>query len=475
MTVGHTPSNPAIAERLATWLAAVEPARLPQDAVETARRLFLDVGGLCVAARRYDYVTSILSGVERNGPCTAFGHAGGFDVFTAALINGTAAHGEDFDDTFEGGPVHAGAVIVPAIMAICEKEGLGGDRLLAGLVTGAELLCRLSLVAPKATHDAGFHPTAVFGALAAAGAAGTALRLPPPAIASALGIAGSMSSGIIEYLADGSWTKRLHAGWAAQSGLRAALMARGGFLGPRTVFEGVHGVYRAFAPSVTPDFGPLVADLDASGSGSGMLMMPKIAFKPYACGTMAQPFVDCAIKLSSEGIAPGDITEIVCDVAEGTVPRLWEPLAVKRRPPTAYAAKFSTPFCVAVGLIERAAGLAQFTDSRIHDPAILETAAKIRYRINPDDQYPRNFTGHLCATLRDGSRREIRQPYLRGGAQAPLSDVELESKFMGNAQHGGWSPAVAKRLAQLAGPPGMMQPYGLFAANRLDALTEFRI
>jgi 2-methylcitrate dehydratase PrpD len=138
--------------------------------------------------------------------------------------------------------VHSGAVVVPAVLAACERERLGGDRLLLGVATGVELLCRLSLVAPKATHTAGFHPTAVFGALAAAGAVGTSLRLSPPAVVSALGIAGSMASGIIEYLAEGTWTKRMHAGWAAQSGLRAALMARGGFVGPRTVLEGTHGV-----------------------------------------------------------------------------------------------------------------------------------------------------------------------------------------------------------------------------------------
>ena len=223
-----------------------------------ARRLFVDVAGLCVAARHEPYVTATLAAVDRGGACTALGHPGGYDSFGAALVNGTAAHGEDYDDTFEGGPVHSGAVMVPAVLAICEREGLGGDRLLVGIVTGAELLCRLSLVAPMATHKAGFHPTAVFGAIAAAGAVAAALRLPPAAIASAIGIAGSMASGIIEYLAEGTWTKRMHAGWAAQSGVRAALMARGGFLGPPTVFEGTHGLYRAFAPSVTPDFDPLV-------------------------------------------------------------------------------------------------------------------------------------------------------------------------------------------------------------------------
>ena len=152
--------------------------------------------GLCIAARREPYVAATSRRSIGGGPCTALAAMpGGFDAFGAALVNGTAAHGEDYDDTFEGGPVHSGAVIVPAVLAVCEREGLGGDRLLVGIVTGAELLCRLSLVAPKATHKAGFHPTAVFGALAAAGAVGAALRLPPAAIASALGIAGSMASG----------------------------------------------------------------------------------------------------------------------------------------------------------------------------------------------------------------------------------------------------------------------------------------
>ena len=223
---------PALAEQLAAWLASLSPEELPSAARATVERLFLDISGLCVAARSSDYVAATLASVERGSPCTAIGHGGSFDAYDAALVNGTAAHGEDFDDTFEGGPVHAGAVVVPAVLAACEREGVGGDRLLLGVATGAELMCRLSLVAPKATHKAGFHPTAVFGALAAAGGVSAALGMPERAIASALGIAGSMASGIIEYLAEGTSTKRMHAGWAAQSGVRAALMARGGFEGP---------------------------------------------------------------------------------------------------------------------------------------------------------------------------------------------------------------------------------------------------
>jgi len=177
---------PALAEELAAWLAAAQPSSLPPATRETVRRLFLDVSGLCVAARHSDYIRATRASVDDGGRCTALGHEGAFDAFGAALVNGTAAHGEDFDDTFEGGPVHAGAVVVPAALAACEREGLGGDRLLLGVAAGAELMCRLSLVAPKATHAAGFHPTAVFGALAAAGGVSAALGLGAPEIASAL-------------------------------------------------------------------------------------------------------------------------------------------------------------------------------------------------------------------------------------------------------------------------------------------------
>jgi 2-methylcitrate dehydratase PrpD len=448
------------AETIAGWLENAEAEALPEETVETARKLWLDVVGLCIAARRESYVGATLAAIDSGGACTVFGHPDAFDAFGAALVNGTAAHGEDFDDTFEGGPVHSGAVIIPAVAAACERERLGGDRLLVGIVTGVELMCRFSLVAPMATHNAGFHPTAVFGALASAGAVAAALRLPSDAIASALGIAGSMASGIIEYLTEGTWTKRMHAGWAAQSGIRAALMARGGFVGPRTVLDGPNSIYRAFAPSVKPSYAPL---LDGLGK---RWVMPSIAFKPYPCGTMVQPFIDCAMKLAADGVRAEDVRDIVCEVAQGTVPRLWEPLASKHEPPTPYAAKFSTPFCMAVAFLDRKVGLAQFTGARIRDRAALDLASKIRYVVNPDDEYPRQFTGHLRATLSDGTRREYRQPFMRGGVGSPLPMAELEGKFVENAQYGGWTAALAQRL--------LVGSRSLFTQPNLDALQEFR-
>jgi 2-methylcitrate dehydratase PrpD len=448
------------ADAVGAWLAATQVDQLPPAAVDVARRLLVDVAGLCVAARRQPYVKATLASADGGGACTAIGQAGAFSLFDAALINGTAAHGEDFDDTFEGGPVHSGAVIVPAVLAVGEREQLGGDRALIGIATGVELMCRMSLVAPTGAHRAGFHPTAVFGAVAAAGGVAAALRLPPAAIASALGIAGSMASGIIEYLADGTWTKRMHAGWAAQSGIRAALMARAGFTGPRTVLDGSHGFYRAFAPSVPARFEPLLDELGTRW------VMEGVAFKPYACGTMAQPFIDCAIALAESGVRADDVREIVCEVAEGTVHRLWEPLASKQRPPTPYGAKFSTPFCMAAAFFDRRAGFAQFTEQRIQDPVVLSLAAKIRYVINPDDEYPRAFTGHLRATMNDGTTREIRQPYLRGGIHAPLAVSDIEAKFRDNALHGGWPADAAGRF--------LVFSQTVFAAGSLERLQEFR-
>jgi len=220
-------------------------------------------------------------------------------------------------------------------------------------------------------------------------------------------------------------------------------------------------LYRAFAPSATPDWKALTDGLGRCWA------MATIAFKPYACGTMMQPFIDCAIRLAEDGVQADEIAEILCEVAEGTVHRLWEPLAVKQRPPTPYAAKFSTPFGIAVGFFDRKAGIAQFSEARIHDPSVLRLAEKIRYIVNRQDEYPRNFTGDLRVTLKDGGTREYRQPFLRGGARAPLSAAELDIKFLDNVLSGGWDRSLADRLRQVS--------RDVFALPRLTALEEFRI
>src|SRR5215472_6799726 len=203
----------SVAEILAHKIAALEPARLSAPVRRKCEDLLIDVVGLCLTARNEDYVKAALAGWDEEGPCSAIGHARGMSAAGAAFVNGTAAHGEDFDDTFEGGPVHAGAVIVPAVLAACERHAPEGASALLGIAVGTEVMCRLTTVVPMAVHKAGFHPTAIFGAMGGAAGVGAALGLKARQIVDALGIAASMASGIIEYLAEGAWTKRLHAGW----------------------------------------------------------------------------------------------------------------------------------------------------------------------------------------------------------------------------------------------------------------------
>jgi len=433
----------SVAETLAEKITALKPGTLPAVTTRKCEDLLIDVVGLCVTARNEDYIRSSLAGCDDDGPCTAVGHKRTLNAAGAAFVNGTAAHGEDFDDTFEGGPVHAGAVIVPAVLAACERHNPDGRMALIGIAVGTEVLCRLSLVAPKATHKAGFHPTAVFGAMGAAAGVGAALGLNAKQIVDALGVAGSMAAGIIEYLAEGAWTKRMHAGWAAQSGIRAALLARGGFFGPRTVFEGVHGLFHGFAHTIQGNYDALIGDFGSRW------VTDTLAFKPYPCGTMAQPYIDCARRLGARGIKPEDVTEIVCEVAEGTVHRLWEPLADKQRPRNGYAAKFATPYLLSTGFVHGGVGLGAFTEKAISDARVLALAAKVKFVIDPDNPYPNNYTGHVRATLRDGSVVEERQPHMRGGAQEPLTRQDVIDKFALNVQHGGWSAAQGEAALKL--------------------------
>ena len=437
----------SVAETLAEKIVALRTAELPATTTRKCEDLLIDVVGLCVTARNEDYVASALAGWDDDGPCTVIGHQRTLNAAGAAFVNGTAAHGEDFDDTFEGGPVHAGAVIVPAVLAACERHNPDGRMALIGIAAGTEALCRLSLVAPKAVHKAGFHPTAIFGAMGAAAGVGAALGLNARQIVDALGIAGSMAGGIIEYLAEGAWTKRLHAGWAAQSGIRAALLARQGFVGPRTVFEGVHGLFHGFAHTAHGDYDALTGDFGTRW------VTDTLAFKPYPCGTMAQPYIDCARGLAARGVRAEDIREIVCEVAEGTVHRLWEPLADKQRPRNGYAAKFATPYLLATGFVRDGVGLGAFAEEAIRDSGVLALAAKVKYVIDPKNPYPNNYTGHVRATMKDGSVIEERQPYLRGGAQEPLTRQDVTEKFALNVKHGGWTraqgDATLKLLAML--------------------------
>jgi 2-methylcitrate dehydratase PrpD len=298
---------------------------------------------------------------------------------------------------------------------------------LEAAIAGTEVLCKVGLVAPGKFHPRGFHPTALCSTFAAATAAGRLYGLQQPQWIDALGLCGSQSSGIIEYLADGTWTKRLHPGWSAHGGVIATLLAREGFRGPRTVFEGQHGFYRSFGGSNDYSYEKL--------SELGRIWeTPRLTFKSYPCGSISHPYMDCALTLRTKhSLSPATIVEVVCRTAEGPVHRLWEPLEQKQRPATSYGAKFSLPYSIAVILVRGSAGLEEFSDATIRDPEVLALAKKVRYELDPTIDYPRHFSGHVRITLQDGSVIEENQPHPRGGFESPLPPEEVEEKFRANA------------------------------------------
>ena len=429
-----------IAEEFSSWSKNLKVKDIPEKTKLTLQFLLKDICGIILSARNEDYVKSLVETYKGSGNLISLGHSERFDLFSSAIIAGTAAHGEDFDDTFEGNPMHVGATMIPAMLSAAQKFNLDGDQILKGLAVGSELICRLALVAPTAMHKQSFHPTAVCGTFGVAAGLSSVLDLSEKQMVSALGVAGSFTSGIIEYLAEGSWTKRVHPGWSANSGMNATLIAKSGFYGPRTVFEGKHGFFEAFAlKEIERDYSHLTNGLGKRWENQNL------AFKPFACGTMAQPFVDCAIKIRKKIKNLNEISSITAKVGEGTVHRLWEPLKEKRQPSTPYSAKFSVPYCVAVGFIRGDAGLNEFNEKSINDKEILSLASKVNYEIDPNNEYPKNYTGTLICKTSDSEFSE-HQPCFRGGIREPLTKDDIDKKYNANLNYSKISEENKKNL-----------------------------
>ncbi len=421
------------AEALATFAAGLSPSALPPEVAAQGGRLLVDTVGVTLAAVPEDFARSVQEvALGLGGPpeATLWGLSERVGMGAAVLANGTLAHGLDYDDTLEEAIVHTGCCCATAAFAVGEARHASGAAVLAAIAAGVEVMATVGLVSPGAFHRRGFHPTALCGPFGAAAAAGTLLGLSPAELTTAFGLCGSQASGIIEYLADGSWSKRLHGGWAPHAGVLAVLLARAGFTAPRTVFEGTHGFYRAFGGEA-PDPGRLASLADGLGRDWSIL---RLMFKAYPCGSINQPYMDCAERIRTKAsFDPAAIREVVCRTAEGPVHRLWEPLADKRRPATAYGAKFSLPYCIALVLVEGEARVEGFSEAKTRDPRILAVAEKVRYVVDSTLPYPRRFTGHVRVVLADGRVLEETQEAPRGGPERPLAPEELLAKFRANA------------------------------------------
>jgi 2-methylcitrate dehydratase PrpD len=442
-------SRPSVARRYARFVLGLALAQIPSSIVGRATSLALDTLGSCLASSREEFGRAVVQAAERLGgsqEATLIGTKVKTGAASAVLANATLAHGLDFDDTREDAIVHTGCVAVTTALAVGEAIGASGQTVLEAMIAGVEVMCRVGLAVPGKFHARHYHPTSLTGGFAAAAVAGKLYGLTEDQLVHAFGICGSQAGGIIEYLADGSGTKRLHPGWAAHAGVAATLLARSGFTGPETVFEGAHGFYQAFAGGF--DESRLEALLASLGS---RWELGELTLKPYPCGSIAQPYMDCALRLREEhGIRPEQIAGIRCRTAEGPIPRLWEPLARKHLPANGYAAKFSLPYLLAAILVKGRVTLAEFTDEAARDPAVLAVAGKIGYEVDATIDYPRQFIGHVAIRLQDGRLLEKRQDHPRGGPDFPMSRDEVEAKFRGNAALA-VPPEQASRIIRLVG------------------------
>ncbi len=422
---------PSASEMVAAFAAELRFEALPAAVVDKVKVHLLDLLGVGLAAAPMDFgaaVFGVAKGMGGRQDCTVIGFGERLAAPWAALVNGTLAHGLDYDDTHAESVVHVSASTVPAALAACEAAGRDGKSFLNTLALGMEVNVRLGLVAPGSFHDRGFHPTGVCGAFAAALIAGKVAGLTVTQLADALGLAGSQAAGLLEFLTDGTSVKRLHPGWAAHSGLVAARLAAAGFSGPRGVLDGRFGLYRSH-------LGEGEWNLSALTSGLGTRWhLLDISLKPYPCCHMNHAFVDCAAALqAAHRVAPDAIEQVECFIHPREVPIVCEPTSTKHRPQNDYDAKFSLPYAVASQLVRGHVDIDDFTATALCDPAVLALAQRVAYREDWDSNYPRYFPGGIRMRLRDGRVLEHSEPINRGHPERPLTEEEVREKFRRNA------------------------------------------
>lgn len=416
-----------ITQQLAEFSAAITLARLPAEVTRRARLLVLDLVGNIVRARHDAESTPALLAATRalglaGGSCGVFGDAARYAPAGAALLNGALGHSLDFDDTHAAGSLHPGAPVIPAALAAGEMAGASGADVLAAIIAGYEVTCRVALALPAGEHyDRGFHPTATCGAFGAAAAAGRVFGLDAAGVASALGIALSQSAGSLQFLANGAWTKRFQVGWAAHCGLAAAVLAREGFKGAAEALEGRHGFLRAYAPAPAPE--RAVTDL-----GTAFELM-QTAVKPYPSCRYGHAGIDAAIALRDEhGLEPGEIQSVTLGLPRAGMLLIGEPAEKKAAPENVVDGQFSGPFVIAVALATGAMNWDSY--ALLRNPTVRALLPKIHCVFDPEieAEFPRNMAGKVTVAAR-GRRYEKTVVVGKGEPGNFLTEPELRAKF----------------------------------------------
>jgi 2-methylcitrate dehydratase PrpD len=420
------------AERIARWSAELSPDDIPAEVAEAAKLHLLDTLGCGLAASGMGIATegrktmAELGGEERT---TVIGARTGMPAANAAFANAMVCHGLDYDDTHSDSVAHVGVVACPASLAAAETAGASGRDALAAIVAANEVITRIGMAASGLFHKRGFHPTAVCGVFGATVSAARLDGLDAGRTTSALGIAGSLASGLFAYLDDGTPTKPIHPGWAAHGGLLAARLAAHGAEGPPGVLEGRFGLYHAF-------LGAEKGEIDIEGQLSDLgsrWETTRIAYKPYPACHFMHGAVGATAAAVEDGLSADDVEEVVVTVPAAGVDLVLEPAAAKIAPRTAYEAKFSLQYSAAAMLVHGRCGVTTYAPDAIRDERVLDLARRVRYEVKDYPSYPAAFPGGVRITTRDGRTFEADLEHQRGGPENPMTPDEVREKYRENA------------------------------------------
>lgn len=417
-----------ITAELSAFSADISTAALPPAVVERTRLLVLDLVGNIVRARHDAESTAPLLAAVRAlgmaaGSSGVFGDCARYTPAGAALLNGALGHSLDFDDTHAAGSLHPGCPVISAAFAAGEMAGASGADVLAGIVAGYEVACRVALALPAGDHYArGFHPTATCGAFGAAAAAGRVFGLDADDIASAFGIALSQAAGSLQFLANGAWTKRFQVGWSGMAGLTAATLAREGFKGAADALEGQHGFLNAYAPSPNP--ARAVQDLGIE------FELMQTAVKPYPSCRYGHAGIDAALALRAEhAIDPATIERVTFGLPEAGMRLIGAPATQKADPQNVVDGQFSGPFVIAAAL---ATGRMDWDSyALLHDARIRALLPRVACEWDADAQaeFPANMSGKLTVVA-VGRTFQATVVVPKGEPGNFLTPNELARKFM---------------------------------------------
>lgn len=412
-----------LALELCEWSTGVRWADLASDHQDAVRGWLLDTLGVMLAAVGEPPGLAVLDLARRQGgrpESTLVVTGERLPAAWVALAHGTLAHALDFDDTLPGPVVHPGSVVVPTALAAGEAAGANGAAVLGAIAVGYEWAARLGAAAGREFHARGFHASGVVGPLVAAAVAAHLAGLTPRQAAEAVGLGGSMAGGLLEFLTDGSWSKRLHPGWAAHGGIIAAQLAAGGFPGPASVLDGRYGLYAAF-------LGGGVANHEVVRRDLGRRWLSRtVVTKLYPCAHVIHPFLDAALALRTRhGLTADEVGAARCSVAPWQVPIVCEPRATKVAPRTEYQARASLPFALAAALIDGRVDLDTFTPAALARPELGALAARVTHEEAAAGDA--EFAATLAIETLDGRR-------LTAEATASAADpAQVQRKFAATA------------------------------------------